>query len=63
MIALSQDGNFKAIRLQTTKEDPDDVSLSDGRGIFVANAEYLEYLSKVGDSPDVSHSYRSNIHV
>jgi hypothetical protein len=64
MIVLSQDGNFKAIRLQTTKEDPDDVSLADGDGIFVSNAEFLDYLSKVGDSPDVSFSYcRCHIHV
>jgi hypothetical protein len=57
MIFLSLDGNFKAICLQTTKEDPDDVSLSDGKGIFVSNVEFLEYLSKVGDSPDVSCAY------
>jgi len=54
MMTISLDGNFKAIRLKTTKEDPDDVALADGKGIFVENAEYLSYLSRVGDSPDVS---------
>ena len=53
-MTISLDGNFKAIRLKTTKEDPDDVALADGKGIFVENTEYLTYLSNVGDSPDVS---------
>jgi hypothetical protein len=54
MMTTSVDGNFKAIRLKTMKDDPDDVALGDGKGIFVENTEYLSYLAKVGDSPDVS---------
>ena len=49
---ISADGNFKLQR-KNKHGDPDDVSLNNGRGYFVADAPYRVYLSHVGECQEV----------
>ena len=47
---------MKAIRMNK-KDDPDDVSLTDGHCIFLEDSKYLTYISMVKDSPEVRNVY------
>ncbi|KAF7975232.1 hypothetical protein HWV62_10194 [Athelia sp. TMB] len=56
---LTADGHFGLPRKEKI-DDPDDVSLLAGRGIFPDDIQYTKYLAKVGDSPEKSTCAKLN---
>ncbi|KZP09514.1 hypothetical protein FIBSPDRAFT_963909 [Athelia psychrophila] len=56
---LTADGHFGLPRKDKI-DDPDDVSLISGRGIFPADADFQKYLANVGDSPEKSTCAKLN---
>lgn len=53
---ITADGHFGLPRKDKI-DDPDDVSLLSGRGIFPVDADFQKYLADVGDSPEVCGVY------
>lgn len=49
---MTADGHFGLPR-KTKTDDPDDISLIEGRGIFPAEDRYQAYLKHAGISPEV----------
>lgn len=53
---IMTDGHFGLQRLMTSKEDPDDISLLEGGGLFPPDEEYNTYVREtVAYSTEVSH--------
>jgi hypothetical protein len=50
---ISADGNFSAQRLKK-KHDPDDVALGNGKGYFVHDQHYQQYLASATNASEVS---------
>ena len=52
MAYVSIDGNFR-LQQKHKHNDPDDVTLNNGRAYFVPNEQYKKYIACVCPEPDV----------